>query len=479
MRRAAPAALLMRRLYRRSAAATPISGLVYDDVRRCTGRTGVSRRFAWRTAMSPAPHRVLPLLTVCLLAACTAPPAAVPTVTPNGNAAAATATLPAAAAATVPAVPARPLPELDLAADLRALTAADIASTPTAAADGTQEPAIDDVAVLPLLWGGRDQLFVAYTSGMTVAGADQPHQVRLFSYNGDWQELAAATIESADLLAAGAVTQVVLDDQHLWLAVDSGVGAHGGCLDLLRWDGSRLTAEFSGCSESPDTAMFLDINNDGFSELLVNQTNHYVFCYACGVRDVRWQLLYWDGSGLREKPFAALGTADDAAATADAAHALAAAGRWKEADELLGTTNLSANLDAAWLAAVIRLNARLRLAEAEQSPYPLAANVLAGDFPAAAALVRSVSAAEAADGRGPLISGTVAEGNEATLWQLIGEQTAAALAVRPDDVDALLLHGWAGLMRDRSDEAAAAALARAAELSADDAFLDALITALQ
>jgi hypothetical protein len=420
----------------------------------------------------PAALRICALFVAVLLAACSVPPV-VPTVTP---AAAVPPTDTPSTAATVPAVPARPLPAIDPAEDLRERLAAELAAlpTPTDEATGT----LTDVVVLPMIWSGP-QLFIAVTTGMIAAPADQRHFAALFSYDGDWQELARVRLENAEYIDPAAVTQVVLDDQHLWIAIDSGVGAHGGCLDLLRWDGTQLAGGYAGCSESPDTAIFLDINNDGFSELLINQTDHYVFCYACGVRDVRWQLLFWDGNALQEKPFAPVGTADDAAVAADAAYALAAAGRWKEADELLGSTNLSSNLDAAWLAAVIRLNARLRLAELDQSPYPLTAAVLAGDFPAAAALLRAVTPAEAADLQGPLIRGTPAEGNEAALWQVIVEQTSAALAVRADDADALLLRGWAGLMRDRTDGAAAAALVRAAELGADAAFVNALAAELQ
>lgn len=395
---------------------------------------------------------------------------------PAGTPAPAAATMPVqpTGAATAFAVPQRPLPELDLRADLAALVAAELAPTPTTAADGSQPPTIEGVTVLPLIWTAPDTLFVAATTGMTVAETTT-HQLRLYRRADDWQLLAELPLPEANYVDATGVTQVALDDEHVWITVQSGVGAHGGCFDLIQSDGSDLQLIHHACSESPDTALIVDINADGYGELLVNATDHYVFCYACGVRDVRWQLFHWENNELQEKPLAAVQGTDQAAELANTALNLATVGRWQEADALLGSVNMSGNLDAAWLAALIRLNARFRLGAMAESPYPLLTAAFAGDFAAAATVLRSVSAVDARNRQGPLIAGTVAEGNETILWTRLREISSSALSVQPDDVDALLLRGWAGIMLDDGDNDAVTALQRIVELRPDDAFAVALL----
>ena len=92
----------------------------------------------------------------------------------------------------------------------------------------------------------------------------------------------------------GSVLQVFIEPEHIWLHLEGGVGAHSGVFNLLSFDGETLRTEASGFSASPDVASTADLNGDGNQEVILDATDYYVFCYACGVRLVQYDVLRWN-----------------------------------------------------------------------------------------------------------------------------------------------------------------------------------------
>src|SRR5207244_4359732 len=94
------------------------------------------------------------------------------------------------------------------------------------------------------------------------------------------------------------VFQVELDPKNIWLEAQGGAGAHSGCYDLLRFDGKQLHSEISSCSSSPGDSRLEDLNGDGTPEVVLDATDYYVFCYACGVRKINYTVMRWDGQQM-------------------------------------------------------------------------------------------------------------------------------------------------------------------------------------
>ena len=115
------------------------------------------------------------------------------------------------------------------------------------------------------------------------------------------QELARQELNSLDennfgpdYLNEQSVNQVDIDPAFVWLAIDGGIGAHGGTFQLLRFDGAALHLEIVGSSASPGVGYLEDLNNDGTAEVILREHDFYVFCYACGVRYLNFRVFTWD-----------------------------------------------------------------------------------------------------------------------------------------------------------------------------------------
>ena len=113
---------------------------------------------------------------------------------------------------------------------------------------------------------------------------------------------AAAQLDGADYVNNDSVQQVMIEPSHVWLEVQSGAGAHSGCYDLFAFDPvsqSVFAANFAlqFIARRRPTA---DVNGDGQPDVVLDQTDYYVFCYACGVTRPQYSVLAWDGAQLRE-----------------------------------------------------------------------------------------------------------------------------------------------------------------------------------
>lgn len=353
------------------------------------------------------------------------------------------------------------------------------------------------VTVLPL-YAPADSppLWVVHTTGLRNYELDPPasHFVAVYTFGPDgWRELARAELDSTvpqgqeaiaapDYLAAGSVTQVAIEPSRIWLQVEGGVGAHSGTYQLLSFNGRELRAEVAGFAPSPGVGSIEDVNGDGRNDVLLNATDPYVFCYACGVRRPAFEVYTWVGDAMARVDISPLmmgqrGTPADVANSE--AIALAQAGLWADAlakiDEAVA---LAGDEDPPtptgslrWNQALIRLHHDALLQAIADSAYPLVNHVFYGDYAGALDLMRAYPPQQVFSVQSPLVVGTVAEQWAEVLGGYLVQGADAALALRPDLAAAHAVRAWGRFLLNPSDPAVAGDLARAANLAPGDAFL--------
>ena len=232
-----------------------------------------------------------------------------------------------------------------------------------------------------------------------------------------------------------------------WFAVDGGTGAHGSTFDLLRFnDSDGLRSELFWSTGIPFGAgTVVDLNEDGIPEVVLDLTDAYIFCYACGVRLFDSQILRWDPETdalveLTLEPLPADADADLREAV-DTAIALAQADLWQDARTAIGVACVLAPEDPTvfWNAAQISWIADLRVEPV--GPYPLLELVFAGNHTAAVDYLATFDPFDLIDLYGPLTAGTAAEGWESVVAETLVDYADRALTVRPDLAPALFLRG--------------------------------------
>ena len=169
--------------------------------------------------------------------------------------------------------------------------------------------------------------------------------------------------------------QVPVEPDGIWLQVMSGVGAHSGCFDMLRFDGGDIEHVLSDCASSPDAGEVRDLDGDGISEVLLNWSEDYVFCYACGVRIRFYQVWRWDGTQLVQVELNKLAGSypQEIVQMNNRAIELANGELWKDARQSIeGALEISGDNETVfWNAVLIDLIAESREEEVERSQYPL------------------------------------------------------------------------------------------------------------
>ena len=424
----------------------------------------------------------LSMLLVCVLifalAACGAPgtteaptqvPASLPTWTPRPS--------PTSVPTATPAPTAAPtgLPIATYTAELSATVVASLPPTATPKpGEANVEPGIAGVEVLPLPdTGTTGPLWAVYSVGMRAFDPPQQHFVAVYAReSGGFRELSRLELENPDYVDERGVRQVDLAPGRIWLEVQSGVGAHGGCYDLLSFDGQQLHDDVSSCSASPGASFLKDLNGDGTPEVVLDATDHYVFCYACGVRLVNYAVQRWDGQKMVEVTLAPL--PDSAPAElrtlTNQAVDLARAGLWKDAQATISQTLKLGASDpaAAWDAGLIRLVAEGRAEQARSGAYPLLDNLFYGDYPAALDVLRQYPPEQLFAADTPLVKGSMAEGWEQQVTDSITTTTNLALQLKPDLAAAYFLRGWGVHLTSPASPGALADVERAAQLAPDD-----------
>ena len=320
--------------------------------------------------------------------------------------------------------------------------------------------------------GGERTLFVAHTHGFPPDDPSFRQKISIHAAMPDgWETLGRVELECAEYLNEFSVEQVMIDPVDIWLAVTGGVGAHSGCLEVLRWDGEELRVVISGFSSSPDAGSLVDLNEDGQLDLLLNNSDPYIFCYACGVRQYWAQLYYWDGQRLMEvtpTPLAGdepeeLRAFNDRAAELVAASLFADALAQIEQAEAIAPENTIVGWNAIW----IRHHLEASREEASSSSYPLLNHVFAGDWEAAFETLWAVGLPTLVSEE-PIPGDSAAAGFEHVVGVLLAQHADTAIALRPERAAVHALGAWGRFLINPDDPAVQFGLQRAAALETSD-----------
>lgn len=365
-----------------------------------------------------------------------------------------------------------------IAAQLQATAIVGVVPTSTPDANGMSPFAgIDGISVLRLRnVPVNGEYWLAYSTGSRrLDEVTQNHFVIAFQRSNDsWQEVSRLELDNPDYMSEGSIMQADIEPSHSWLSIESGVGAHGGCFDLLSFDGRALKNEVSGCASSPGAGSVEDLDGDGKGEVLLNATDNYVFCYACGVKRINYSVLHWDGARLstlkaRELPEespADLKQINDRAVTLFTHELMKdALVKINEARSLAPN-----NTTVKWNQVLIKLHADARQAHVKESGYPLLTNIFYGDYPAAVDVLRdyTIDQVMSRADQSPLIEGTPAEDNADLLGSYITSTAGLALDVEPDLASAYYLRGWAYYLVGGHDDEALIDIEKAATLDPKD-----------
>ena len=317
-------------------------------------------------------------------------------------------------------------------------------------------------------------LWAVYTSGLPLAPERHNNFVSIYTRTrgGTWDELAKLELACPSALDAKSVRQVRIVPEKYWLEIKGDVGAHSGCYDLVSFDGHLLQDEVSYSNSFPWPGWLADLDGDRTPEVVLDKTDHYVFCYACGEAFLDYEVRRWGGGEYAQVELANLPKSSPAAlrtANNDAV-GFAQAGLWRDAlDAISGTLKTGTqNPTVLWNNLLIGLTGGARAQHAQSGPYPLLGNIFYGDFEAALSLMRPFSPEQLFNTAGPLIAGTVAEGWERELSRWVIQSTSEWLQLRPDLSEGYFLRGWAEILADPASTDGRSDVARAAQLAPDD-----------
>ena len=322
--------------------------------------------------------------------------------------------------------------------------------TPRPASKAATTSGYASIAALPIQGRGGDrEWWLVYPTGSRFGG-ETPLEMWLAVYHrtpSGWQRVSRLVLDQGpDFLAEESVSQIQVASPLTWLAVSSGAGAHGGLFQVFSFDGQALREVVHHGQGNPDAGEVRDLNGDGIPDIILNTTEYYVSCYACGVRLWRYEVQRFQGDRLVKVELTKLPATAPAEARRlnDRAVDLAKGELWKDAQATIAQAVSVAPQDAtvAWNAALIQLHAEPRGRQAQQGPARFLSAVFYGDYKAALERLRPLEPDRwaAVDGDA-LIFGT---------QNLIDEMTTRALAVEPTLAEAYFLRGLEAVTVDRT-----------------------------
>jgi hypothetical protein len=370
-----------------------------------------------------------------------------------------------------PSIPPEDTPEPTQAPDstARELERFLLTQLPPTPASGTHVGGIDGVHAFRL----SDGIYGAHSTGMRAFDPQQNHFVGVYQQEGGgWKELARAEVEEPDLVDSGMSRTVEIEQGTTLIELVGGAGAHGGTFHVFQYGGGKLEELVSHSNSIPGAGELRDINGDNTPEAVLDESDAYVFCYACGVRLINFSVERWDGTTMVPVTLTTQisGIPAGASEANTRAITLARGELWKDAAEAIGEAKRLApnNEDLAWNVALIELTANARRDHIVDSPYPLMARIFYGDYEAAVAGIRDFSPEELFHPQSPLIKGTAAEGQEESLYGHIERTTTAAIGADPNRAGAHFFRGWARWRQDPKSTEAVADLKRAQELAPNE-----------
>lgn len=342
-----------------------------------------------------------------------------------------------------------------------------------AAAYGIAGDPARGVSVKQVESGGEKPLFVAFTIGLPPEDDDFSHKVSLHAPGqAGWTELARTDLECVSYLEEAWLEQVPIEPENVWLAAKGGTGAHGGCIEVLRWDGKSLQVMISGFSSSPDAGALVDLNGDGQLDLRIDNSDPYVFCYACGVTQYWAQLFFWGGQSFVEVVPSPLSEefGEEVRDVNNLAVELAQASLFADALTRIEQAQAMVPEDdtVAWNAIWIRHHLEASRREASQSRFPILGHMFAGDWEAALDALWAIGPATFASDV-PIPEEFAAVSNALVVGEFLNQYADTAIALQPERAAIHALSAWGRYLVDRNDRAVQERLRRAVELAPDDA----------
>ena len=338
---------------------------------------------------------------------------------------------------------------------------------------------------------GGSSLWLAITTGPQPSYLDTDGEVVNFFHfaavyrrgaDGAWDDpTAKLTIDSApqrihDFAVFDPGPSISSQASPILIAIHGETGAHGGTFDVLLLHDGRLETAISHISARPNAGELVDLDGDGVPEVVLDDSNPYVFCYTCAVEEKREQVYFWIDGGYQAVPLEApSGLPTELATTADRVVRLARADLWREAAALAAdAARRSERDDLRRLSILVNRTAVLRLAHAGTSGQPLLTNVLAGEYAQAFALISRHTPEDAFSLDGPLVTDTAAASDPTTMAVTLIDYSERALAERPADAAIHTVRALGLTLASPDDlRRARAAINKAVESAAGDQFLDA------
>ena len=329
-----------------------------------------------------------------------------------------------------------------------------------------------NVAAQPIDAESDPPLVVAFTYGLPPDSFSKMHKVSIHAaMPGGWSELSQVELACVNYLDEFSLELVMVELANIWLSVQGGAGAHGGCLELLRWDGQELSVVISSFNSIPEAGSVTDLNGDGQVDLLLNNSDPYIFCYACGLQLYKARFFRWEGQTLVEAAPRSLAEdhPDDLRALNSKALELAETGLYADAlaqieqAQLLAPADKTVHWNAVWIRHHLDVSRQIALA----SPFPLLSHVFAGDWELAFDALWTIGMPTFSGGT-PIPSSSAAFGFELTVGDLLVQYADNALTLQPERAAIHALGAWGRFLLDHDDPAAYPGFQRAAELASTD-----------
>ena len=341
----------------------------------------------------------------------------------------------------------------------------------------------DSVAAMQIETAGEQPLYVAFTLAYPPEDPSFRHKVSIHTPEPEgWLELSRVELGCVAYLTESSLNQVEFGPNDVWLTVQGLAGAHSGCFELLRWNGESLAIVISEFSSSPDAGYMTDLNGDGQLDLLLNNSDPYIFCYACGVRQYWAQLFYWDGHALVEVTPTLLSDEHPAELRAlnDRAIELAEASLFADALSQIEQAEAIVPEDATvvWNAVWIRHHLEASRMAAATSPFPLLGHVFAGDWETAFDSLWTIGLPTFSSSV-PIPNESAASGFEQIVGELLAQYADTAMALQPERAAIHALSAWGRFLLNPNDPAVQADFRRAAELAQDDSRFSEIVAAFE
>ena len=227
----------------------------------------------------------------------------------------------------------------------------------------------------------------------------------------------------------------------------------------------------SSFNSIPDAGSVTDLNGDGQMDLLLNNSDPYIFCYACGLQLYLARFFHWDGERLAEAAPRLLPDDRPLHLRAINSHALALADAGLYADALdeieraaiAAPSDPSVNWNALWIRHHLEVSRQLALV----SPFPLLSHVFAGDWDFSFEVLWSMDPTTLFS-KTPIPAGSAANGFEQTVGHLLIQYGNSALIVQPERADIHALVAWGRFLLNGYDAEVLSGLEKAAELAPGD-----------